>query len=280
MANAPNKRPPNNRTSGRPPRGPRPVPTRRNLRAGLTAASARLREVNSPDLAEHVDTVLTLSTYELRDALNVDENLSIRIPVTARDRIVAGAEQAGRTVTADVNNGFTAYLAGAFTPNPPVRARRGTSEEKVNLNVRPDDALRQRVADTGVKPMHVAADWLMRTYETGPYAPGADTTVRPSGATRAPQVPRPVRDLIRSRVADAGKNVTTEIEAGFDRFLVGEFTATAPVWSADADMVPMKVNPNNDLFDEVKAKAEGLTPMQIGLAYLLAEYGIDPSTAE
>ena len=280
MANAPNKRPPNNRTSGRPPRGPRPVPTCRNLRAGLTAASTRLREVNSPDLAEHVDTVLTLSTYELRDALNIDENLSIRIPVTARDRIVAGAEQAGRTVTADVNDGFTAYLAGAFTPAPPARARRGEAEDKVNLNVRPNDALRQRVADTGVKPMHVAADWLMRTYETGPYTPGADNTVRPVGATRAPQVARPVRELIRSRVAAAGKNVTTEVEEGFTRFLAGEFTPTAPVWPVDADMVPMKVNPNNDLFDEVKAKAERLTPMQIGLAYLLDKYGIDPGTAE
>lgn len=279
MANAPKTRPPSNRTSGRPPRGPRPVPTRRNLRAGLTAASARLRDVNSPELAEHVDTVLALSMYELGSALNADENLSIRLPVTARDRIVAGAEQAGRTVTADVNDAFTAYLAGEFTPTPPVRARRGATEEKVNLNVRPDGALRQQVEDTGTKAMHVAADWLMRRYETGPYTPGAANTVRPAGSVRIPQVPRPVRDQVRARVTEAGKNVNTEIEEAFTRFLAGEFTPVAPVWPKGADMVPFKVSPNNDLFDEVKAKGEGLTPMQVAMAFLLAEYDIAPDTA-
>ncbi|WP_404974817.1 hypothetical protein [[Kitasatospora] papulosa] len=265
------------------------MPTRNNLRAGLTAASARLREVNSPDLAEHVDTVLALSMYELGSALNVDENLSIRIPTTARDRIVAAVEAAKQaapqdekeqhSVTADVNEGFTAYLAGEFTPSPPVRARRGTAEEKVTLNVRPDEALRQQVEDTGVKPMHVAMDWLMRKYETGPYTPGATNTVRPAGSVRIPQVPRPVRDLIRARVADAGKNVNTEIEEAFTRFLAGDFTPVAPAWPKGADMVPFKVSPNNDLFDEVKARGEGLTPMQVAMAFLLAEYDIAPDTA-
>ncbi|MEU5660051.1 hypothetical protein ABZ802_31200 [Streptomyces sp. NPDC047737] len=265
------------------------MPTRRNLRAGLTAASARLREVNSPELAEHVDTVLALSMYELGAELNEDTNLSIRLPVTARDRIVAAVEAARNaapeneknqhSVTASVNEGFTAYLAGTFTPSPPVRARRGVAEEKVNLNVRPDTALREQVENTGVKPMHVASDWLMRRYETGPYTPGAQQAPRAAGSVRMPQVPRPIRELIRTRVADAGKNVNQEIEAAFDQFLAGEFTPTAPVWPKGADMVPFKVSPNNDLFDAVKAKAEGVTPMQVAIAYLLSEYGIDPASA-
>lgn len=278
MANAPKKRPPSNRTSGRPPRGPRPVPTRRNLPAGLTAASARLREVNSPDLAEHVDEALAVLEGEIF-AARKDEKLPIRLPVTARDRIVARAAEANRTVTTDVNEAFTRFLAGGFTLSQPARARRGVAEKKVNLNVRVNKTLMDQVAAQGVLPMHVAADWLMRKYETGPYTPGGYNAPRPVGSVRNPKVPRPVRELIRSRVAEAGKNVTTEIEVGFDRFLAGDFVPTAPVWPVDADMVPFKVSPNNDLFDEVKARTEGITPMQIGLAYLLSEYGIDPASA-
>ncbi|WP_329046987.1 hypothetical protein [Streptomyces sp. NBC_01422] len=254
------------------------MPTRRNFTAGLTAASARLREVNSPDLAAHVDEALAVIEGEIFTARK-DEKLPIRLPITARDRIVAGAAEASRTVTADVNEAFTRFLAGEFTLNQPVRARRGAAEDKVNLNVRANKTLMDQVAATGALPMHVAADWLMRKYETGPYAPGAQHVQRPAGSTRAPQVPRPVRDLIRARVAEAGKNVNAEIEEGFTRFLAGEFTPVAPAWPADADMVPFKVNPNNDLFDEVKARAEGVTPMQVAMAFLLETYGIDPDTA-
>ncbi|MFF2731751.1 hypothetical protein ACFVS9_28070 [Streptomyces sp. NPDC058008] len=253
------------------------MPTRRNFTAGLTAASARLREVNSPDLAAHVDEALAVLEGEIVTARK-DEKLPIRLPITARDRIVAGAAEANRTVTADVNEAFTRFLAGEFTLNQPVRARRGVAEDKVNLNVRANKTLMEQVAATGVLPMHVAADWLMRKYETGPYAAGQNTLL-PAGSTRNPQIPRPVRDLIRARVAEAGKNVNTEIEEAFTRFLAGDFTPVAPVWPKGADMVPFKVSPNNDLFEQVKEKAEGITPMQVALAYLLAEYDIAPDTA-
>jgi hypothetical protein len=252
------------------------VPTRRNFTAGLTAASTRLREVNSPDLAAHVDEALAVLEGEVFTARK-DEKLPIRLPVTARDRIVAGAAEANRTVTADVNEAFTRFLAGEFTPGQPVRARRGVAENKVNLNVRANKTLMEQVAAAGVLPMHVAADWLMRKYETGPYTAGAQNTPLPAGSTRNPQVPRPVRDLIRARVAEAGKNVSTEIEEAFTRFLSGDFTPAAPVWPADADMVPFKVTPNDDLFKQVKEQAEGITPMQVALAYLLDKYGIDPA---
>lgn len=244
---------------------------RAELRADLVAAAERLREVDSPKLAEAVDTVLTfgaLQPYENQSA----PNLSIRLPETARDRIVAGAKRDRVSVQSVVNEGLQEFLDGTFTPQAPTRDRKGAASTKVNLNVRPEPGLMERVTQAGVKPMHVAADYLQCRFKAGPYADDAQTDVPAPGQVRIPQVPRRVRELLREA---AGPQVSADINEGFRRYLAGEFTPTPPVWSKDEDMVPMKVYPNDDLFAEV-AREGSRRPMQVALAYLLNKYGIAP----
>lgn len=275
MANAPKKRPPTN-TSGRPPRGPRPVTTDRNLRAGLTAASARLKEVNSPELATYVDTVLSVGTFRVRESAAGD-NLTIRLPITARDHIKQAAADMGVDLTSVVEEGFRQFLAGDFTVRTANRDRRGAAQAKVNLNVRPSEALHTQVAQTGTLPMHVAADYLMKVFRTGPYADNYEGKTLKPGKERIPYVPRHVREQIR---AAAGGRASLDIEEAFTKALAGEIALTAPVWADSADMVPFKVRPNDDLFDQVKdllKDVKGVTPMHVGIAYLLEKYGIDPA---
>lgn len=277
MANAPKKRPPTN-TSGRPPRGPRPVTTDRTLRAGLTAASARLKEVNSPELATYVDTVLSVGAFRVRES-ELGDNLTVRLPITARDHIKKAAADMGVDVTSVVEEGFRQFLAGDFTVPAGTRERRGAAQAKGNLNVRPAELLREQVAETGTLPMHVAAAYLMKVFRTGPYADGYQSEALTPGRERMPQVPRPVRERIREA---AGGRASMDIEEGFTKLLAGEIDPVAPVWADTSDMVPFKVRPNDDLFNRVKnllRDVKGVTPMHVGIAYLLDKYGIDPATS-
>lgn len=277
MANAPKKRPPTN-TSGRPPRGPRPVTTDRNLRAGLTAASARLKEVNSPELAAYVDTALAVGAFRIRESEGGD-NLTIRLPVTARDHIKKAAADMGVDVNSVVEEGFRRFLAGEFTVPARGWERRGTAQAKANFNARPAELLQKQVAETGTLPMHVAADYLMRVFRTGPYADSNEGAALEPGTARVPQVPRNVREQIR---AASGFRASMDIEEGFTKLLAGEIDPVAPVWADTSDMVPFKVRPNDDLFNRVKdllKDVKGVTPMHVGIAYLLDKYGIDPATS-
>ncbi|MEU1327145.1 hypothetical protein [Streptomyces microflavus] len=247
--------------------------TDRNLRAGLTAASARLKEVNSPELATYVDTALALGAFRIRES-GTGDSLSIRLPESARDAIEDAADDMGVTsLSTVVDEGFRRFLAGEFTVGGRTYERRGTAEKKVNLNVRPAALLREQVLATGTSPMHVAADYLMRVFETGPYRVGDRAQALEPGSDRNPTVPLPVRERIRA--ASAGL-ASVHIEEGFQKFLDGEFTPAAPVWPAGAELVPLRVRPNNALFDQVAA-ATDLRPMQVGIAYLLHKYGIDPT---
>ncbi|MGW7398111.1 hypothetical protein ACWGH7_16620 [Streptomyces cyaneofuscatus] len=261
------------------------MPTNRSLRTQLQAAASLLHDGGdpNPELARAVKQVLLPGGWkELRDTDEVgkDTNMPIRIEQRYRDAVTKRAADQRVTITSLVNEGFERYLAGKFTPRPRVQGRRATGETVVNLNVRPNAALHGQVRESGVLPMHVAHDYLLFRFKVGPYAEGY-TEPLPSGSDRVPQVPRAVRDLIRDKAAAAGRLVHADMNEGFQRYLDGEFRPVAPEWPAGVEMAPLKVRPNNDLFDEVKVAARSaspeLRPMQIGLAYVLEKYGIDPA---
>ncbi|WP_406502187.1 hypothetical protein OHA04_45250 (plasmid) [Streptomyces sp. NBC_01590] len=260
------------------------MPTNRDLRAQLAAAAARLQEVDSPALAAAVDTVLAPRGWAALRATDPDgtagPNLSVMLDKAARDQIVAAAKAAGTSVTDDVNEGYRSFLAGEYTPRKPVRARYGASVERVNLNVTPVLSLRQQVEEqAGMSAANVAADFLMRKYKAGPYAAGYAADSLQPGAVCNPQVPRTVRDLIRSRAAAAGNKVTDDVNEGFQKYLDGEFTPEALVWADTSDMVNLRMNPNDDLHDKLRA-VKGIRPLQVAVAFLLDKYDIDPGAAK
>ncbi|MFF1916201.1 hypothetical protein ACFVYE_32360 [Streptomyces sp. NPDC058239] len=260
------------------------MPTNRDLRAQLAAASARLQEVDSPALAAAVETVLAPRGWAALRATDTDgtagPNLSVLMDKAARDQIVAAAKAAGTSVTDAVNEGYRSVLAGEYTPRKPVRARYGAAVEKVNLNVTPALSLRQRVEEeTGMSAANVAADYLMRKYKAGPYAADYAADSLPPGTVCNPQVPRAVRDEIRSRAAAAGNKVTDDVNEGWQKYLDGEFTANLPKWSDTSDMVNLRMTPNDDLHDKMRA-VEGVRPLQVGIAYVLDKYDIDPGAGQ
>ncbi|WP_406740736.1 hypothetical protein [Streptomyces atratus] len=260
------------------------MPTNRDLRAQLAAASDRLREVNSPDLAAWIDKVLAPRGWAALRATDPDgaagPNLSVFMDKAARDQIMAAAKAARTSVTADVNEGYLSVLAGEYTPRKPVRARYGASVERVNLNVTPALSLRQRVEEeSGMSAAHVAADYLMRKYKAGPYAANYAADSLQPGAVCNPQVPRAVRDEIRSRAAAAGNKVTDDVNEGFQKYLDDEFTPDALAWTDTSDMVNLRMNPNDDLHDKLRA-VKGIRPLQVAIAYLLHKYDVDPGAAK
>lgn len=155
-----------------------------SLRSQLTAAAARLREVDSPDLAEAVELVLAPTGWGRlrRSAPSVSgsgageelaPNLPIYMPKTLRDEIKAGVAKAPGNVTlsSEAEKALKAFVAGEFVPGKPERAARGTGGEKVNLNVRVDAELRKQAEDFGAdnaaefgwapRASHVIAAWLI-----------------------------------------------------------------------------------------------------------------------
>ncbi|MFF4338058.1 hypothetical protein [[Kitasatospora] papulosa] len=265
------------------------MPTSPDLRTQLQAAATRLRAGGepAPDLAEYVRKVLLPGGWkELRatDKESSEPNLTIRIARQYRDAVVAAAADQVVTLTSVVNEGYKKFLAGEFKTRDREKVRgqerRPTGEQKVNLNVTPNAALLAQVRDSGVLPMHVAGDYLMHYFKVGPYAPGY-TEPLPSGSDRNPTMPRALRDKIRDRAAELGHPVHQDMNEGFQKYLAGEFTPAVPEWPKNAEMAILKVRPNNDLFDQVKvaarSKSPELRPIQIGLAYVMEKYGIDPT---
>lgn len=257
--------------------------TRPTLRAELAAAADRLRPA-APDLAAAVDTVIAPNGWAALRATDVtaDEgmgpSMSILIGKALKEEIEAKAKAAGNVLNHDVNEGFARFLAGSFTPRPQGKARPGAGQENVTLSVRPKKSLRDQVKARGEKPSTLAKEYLMHKYEVGHYAPGHDGEQRPRGATRNPQMPRDLRDRVRAAQQTAENTVTDDVEEGLAAYLDGTFAPVAPVWSQEqlGDMVSIKMNPNDDLFEQAteKGKADRLRPAQVALAYLLHKYGI------
>ncbi|MFB7313012.1 hypothetical protein [Streptomyces sp. NPDC056192] len=179
MANAPKKRPPSLRSDRRPPRGPLPVPAKdTNLRPRLTAASSKLREMNEPDLADAIDTVLApngwgrLRRSDPATTESLDRNMAMYMPIEWREQIKERAKKAGNEIKDDVNEGFRLYRAGKFEPIAGKLSPRGSADAMGNLNTRPENDLRVAIDEMdGPSPALVGAAYLMSKYRVGPYAP-------------------------------------------------------------------------------------------------------------
>lgn len=91
------------------------------------------------------------------------------VPRAVRDAIQAAAEEAGRWVVDDVDEGFAKFLAGEFTPVVPVWTA-AQKEDVAKLSVFPNDDLfeRVKVAAKPVRPMQVAIAYLIDKYGIDP----------------------------------------------------------------------------------------------------------------
>lgn len=171
-----------------------------SLRAKLTAAAARLREVDSPELAEAVEVVLAPTGWGRlrRSALEVsgsgadlDPNLPIGMLKSVRDEIkknvaAAAAARPGHriSIASEARLALEAFLAGEFVPDMPERSPRGAGLEKANLNVRVNADLRKRAEDYGAdnaaefgwapRASHIISSWLIARYTKPKTAPAAE----------------------------------------------------------------------------------------------------------
>ncbi|MBP5918698.1 hypothetical protein F3K34_43730 [Streptomyces sp. LBUM 1486] len=118
------------------------------IRARLTVAADRLAERGDDDLAEAVRAVMQPRGWELlkpAPASSGNRNLGLWMDKAAKERIERKAKEAGDALADVVNEGYRKFLAGEFVPAPLARAPRGSAPEKENLNVRPDNTLREQV---------------------------------------------------------------------------------------------------------------------------------------
>ncbi|MFB7592412.1 hypothetical protein [Streptomyces sp. NPDC056169] len=151
-------------------------PSIETVRARLIVASEKLRPID-PLLADTVDEVLAPGGWQLLKppaaSTGGGHPLSIGMNRAVRDAL----HETSTSLSADVNEAFEEFLAGTFTPDAPVRARRnsGATAETVNLNVRVNPDLLQQVKDIAgersdeygwtVTPARVAAPYLLKKYE-------------------------------------------------------------------------------------------------------------------
>ena len=141
------------------------------IHADLITAAEILRDTN-PDIATSIDQVAAHGGWELIRPDTTRPTLAIWTPVSVRTQLM----KTSTDLAADVNEGFAAYLAGRFTPDKPPRGRlsQGATEERKNLNVRPDPELVQQINDgadaraeeLGWKPTPgvIALAWLRHKY--------------------------------------------------------------------------------------------------------------------
>ncbi len=154
MVNAPTRPPARPDGGRRPPRGPlvarSPRLTPDVIRARLTVAADRLAERGDTDLAEAVRAVMQPRGWELLKPATFssgNRNLGLWMDKAAKERIEQAARDRGESLADVVNEGYRKFLAGDFVPAPLARAPRGSAPEKANLNVRPDNTLREQVEE-------------------------------------------------------------------------------------------------------------------------------------
>ncbi|MFD5848312.1 hypothetical protein [Streptomyces chartreusis] len=155
-------------------RTPRLTPD--TIRARLPLAAGKLREIGSTDLAEAVEAAVDLvgsPGWKLTPPAerNVALFMSRWVKRTLEEKArLAAADESARTGKAPlpaattlalvVEEGWRKFLAGEYEPLPPVRAARGQSPEKENLNLRPSGELKQQVEDACAEASE-AAGWKM-----------------------------------------------------------------------------------------------------------------------
>lgn len=120
-----------------------------SLRTTLAAAAARLREVDSPHLAEAVDTVLApngwgrLRRAEAADpgSASLDKTRSIRMTPAERTHLNAAAKAAGDDLVVVGNDLLREFVAGSFLPVRPAPSPYGSGTDKVSMSLRLDSVL-------------------------------------------------------------------------------------------------------------------------------------------
>lgn len=252
MDNAPT-RPPNRLDfGGRPPKGPRRMPrsprltpTERNVR--LTTLSSWLKQPNPAsdgglftraEYAQAVDEVLAGEPGQVKEPLG-NPNLALWISKEMKDAIVAACREEGGNLTDDVDRGFRLFVAGKFTPKPPIRSKRGANVEKANLNVRPSGAFREQVEELleaksaklgwKVTVSRVAVSYLLERYDIQE----EEFSVR-SGTGTVVRLPMPIalRTHFRKMEADNPDVSLNQLaEDGFRAALAGEFVPSKVAWS-------------------------------------------------
>jgi hypothetical protein len=322
-----------------------------SIRTKLTAASSLLRKVdpsvlNDPDItpasliqaADAVDAVLAPNGWwllvpeetaepepEAEETEQPKRNLPFSFPKHLRDKVNRSVKrdpllkhlpEKKRTLTLVVEKGFEEFLAGRFRPLPPLPGKQVHPEGVVNLNVRVKESLRKQAQEAGAKPGNIATQYLMFRYKLGRYAPDVREPLK-RGALRLPEVPRWVRDEIRRGAQESGDWVNDLVNEGLQKFLDGTFEAFPRRWSEEdrQDMVPLSMNPNDDLYEQVQRVWEqkqqeaesrwktlsaeeqakereqgmgkvsptvgwpyphgGVRPSQVAIDYLLDQFGID-----
>lgn len=220
------------------PRSPhRLSPTEARLR--MTALSSWLKQpepsgealFTRAEFAETVDALLEPGGTELLKEQQANPNLALWMSKDMKEALVAAARKAGGNLTDDVDRGFRLFMAGKFTPRPPVRSRRGANVEKTNLNVRPSGAFREQVeelleaksAELGwkVTVSRVAVSYLLELYDIRE----EEFTVKSGdGIVFRMLVPPALRSHLRTVEADSPDvSLDRLAEDGFRAALAGEF---------------------------------------------------------
>ncbi|MFI8461747.1 hypothetical protein [Kitasatospora sp. NPDC085464] len=139
----------------------------------LFAAAAFLKELGTPEAAEHAAAVAEAAARESR-VRSRPGNPTLTLYVHADTwRQAQDDATPDHPVTAEVDEGLQLFLAGKFIPERPVRAKRGTSA-KETVTVRSTTERRDEVAtyaqaqasERGWEPTvnQVAAAWLEHRY--------------------------------------------------------------------------------------------------------------------
>lgn len=184
------------------------------------------------EFAEAVDAILEPGGSDLlKEEQQGNPNLALWISKDMKDAIVAECREEGGNLTDLVDRGFRLFVAGKFTPRPPIRSRRGANIEKTNLNVRPSGAFREQVeelldaksAELGwkVTVSRVAVSYLLDYYDIREeeFSVKAGT-----GTVFRMLVPQALRSHFRTMEAD-NPDVSLDrlAEDGFRAALAGEF---------------------------------------------------------
>ena len=122
----------------------------------IQQASAHLRSTGAPELAEHVDFLLTdeganfVNRLRWKEAADENPNLALSMPMTVRNKIKRRVAAANAQIPAQAVLALNAFLNGEFTPARPQELfPRGAGGPRANLNVRVNAELRREVDEHG-----------------------------------------------------------------------------------------------------------------------------------
>lgn len=228
-------------------------------------------------------------------------NVTVMVPEHLRQALKDAALDAAGSDDAKVQNllgavvsaGIPKVLAGKLPLREIPRDPRGTSTEKVGLNIAVDADALQELRDalpvlderlgfqTKASIMKVALRLMLDAY-------GMDYEAAPSQdlAQLQMHVPPRLAAAIREKLAEADTDLRTVIEEGFDRVVAGtwqphQIPKAAKGSAEERERVPARVD--QTLIDTVRQKCPALTqelgyrvtPPSIALDYLISEFGLE-----